>query len=261
MTIPRPVRELAEDPCAYTWPGGPAQRVDTDGWSLVIGDSDRSAILSRLRIDEGELAGAVEAVRDVGRAAGRGLVTWWVSDSTTPAAARERLLALGLEPAAPPLYDPTYEALALVEPPPAAPAGIDVALVTGVEELLEVGAMVAEAFGLDPTERDDRAAAEEQWAREHSGKVASWTARIEGRLVGFGRSAYGEHGVFMAGGATAPEARGRGVYRALVRVRWDDAVARGIPALTTQAGHMSAPRLRHLGFEHVADVHVLVDRL
>jgi hypothetical protein len=57
-----------------------------------------------------------------------------------------------------------------------------------------------------------------------------------------------------------PEARGHGCYRALVRARWDDGVARGTPALVVQAGAMSQPILEGLGFEPVATMHVLVDR-
>jgi len=38
---------------------------------------------------------------------------------------------------------------------------------------------------------------------------------------------------------------------ALVRAHWDEAVARDTPALVVQAGTMSAPILRRLGFEQV----------
>ena len=44
-----------------------------------------------------------------------------------------------------------------------------------------------------------------------------------------------ERGVFLIAGSVAPWARGRGVYRALVRARWDFAVAQGTPALVTEA--------------------------
>lgn len=53
------------------------------------------------------------------------------------------------------------------------------------------------------------------------------------------------------GGATAEWARGRGAYRAVVRVRWDAAVERGTPALAVGAGSMSRPILERLGFDHV----------
>ena len=46
-------------------------------------------------------------------------------------------------------------------------------------------------------------------------------------------------------------ARGRGAYRAVVRARWDAAVARGTPALAVGAGPMSRPILERLGFEQV----------
>ena len=69
-----------------------------------------------------------------------------------------------------------------------------------------------------------------------------------------------EHGLLLYGGATLPHARGRGAYRALLRVRWDDAVALGTPALITQGGAMSRPILERLGFERVGEVDVLLDR-
>ena len=55
-----------------------------------------------------------------------------------------------------------------------------------------------------------------------------------------------------------PRARGRGAYRALLRARWDDAVALGTPALITQGGSMSRPILERLGFERVGEVHMLL---
>jgi hypothetical protein len=48
---------------------------------------------------------------------------------------------------------------------------------------------------------------------------------------------------------------------ALLRARWDEAAARGTPALITQGGSMSRPILERLGFEAVGHVHMLVDNL
>ena len=68
-------------------------------------------------------------------------------------------------------------------------------------------------------------------------------------------------GVFLIGGCTAPWARGRGLYRALVRARWEDAVRRGTPALVTQAKpDTSLPILLRLGFVEVCRVRRLEDR-
>jgi GNAT superfamily N-acetyltransferase len=85
-------------------------------------------------------------------------------------------------------------------------------------------------------------------------------AVIDGRIVGSGSSTYLDRAVTLNGGSVAPEARGRGAYRALVHARWEDAAARGTPVLITQAGRMSAPILLRLGFEEVARIHILVDR-
>jgi hypothetical protein len=63
----------------------------------------------------------------------------------------------------------------------------------------------------------------------------------------------------MAGGATLPEARGRGAYGALVVARWEAAVARGTPALVTHAGSMSRPILERVGFVAAAEVWFLND--
>jgi len=67
-------------------------------------------------------------------------------------------------------------------------------------------------------------------------------------------------GVFLIAGSAAPWARSRGLYRALVRARWDDAVARGTPALVTQANpDTSYPILKRLGFEDVCEIVRLED--
>jgi hypothetical protein len=79
--------------------------------------------------------------------------------------------------------------------------------------------------------------------------------------VGFGRAIHMDDAVALFGGSVVPAARGRGVYRALVRARWDHAVARGTPVLVVQAGAMSRPVLSGLGFESHCEVRLMVDRL
>ena len=60
--------------------------------------------------------------------------------------------------------------------------------------------------------------------------------------------------------ATAAWARGRGAYRAIVRARWDAAVARGTPALVTHADPAtSGPILRRCGFRFVCELRRLED--
>ena len=84
-------------------------------------------------------------------------------------------------------------------------------------------------------------------------RTSSYLAYLDGEPVARATASFSEHGVTLFGGATLPEARGRGAYRALVAARWEDAVARGTPALVTQASAMSRPILARLGFREVCD--------
>ncbi len=82
---------------------------------------------------------------------------------------------------------------------------------------------------------------------------------MDGRVVGTGLAVFGAAGLNLFGGAVLADARGRGVYRALVRARWDLAVQLGTPALTVQAGRMSRPVLERLGFEFIDVMPTYVD--
>ncbi len=92
------------------------------------------------------------------------------------------------------------------------------------------------------------------------GIPAGFIAALDGRAAATAMSIPSTRGVFLIAGAVAPWARGRGLYRALVRARWDDAVDRGTPALVTQANpETSYPILRRLGFEEVCEIRRLED--
>ena len=94
------------------------------------------------------------------------------------------------------------------------------------------------------------------WRHSPTVMHAAW---LDDRIVSAGTCAATAHGLLLYGGATVPEARGRGAYRALLRARWDEAVARGTPALITQGGSMSGPILERAGFRRVGHIHMLVD--
>jgi predicted GNAT superfamily acetyltransferase len=88
----------------------------------------------------------------------------------------------------------------------------------------------------------------------------TFLARLSGRPCGVGRSVYSDRGVFLIAGCVAEWARGRGVYRSLVRARWNDAVARGTPALVTEAmPDTSYPTLKRVGFVDVCTIRRLED--
>jgi ubiquinone/menaquinone biosynthesis C-methylase UbiE len=57
------------------------------------------------------------------------------------------------------------------------------------------------------------------------------------------------------GGATAPEHRGRGLYRALVAARAQEALRRGCRFVTVGAGPLSRPILARCGFERITWAH------
>jgi GNAT superfamily N-acetyltransferase len=66
---------------------------------------------------------------------------------------------------------------------------------------------------------------------------------------------------YLLGAVVRPEARGRGVYRALIAARARHAAAQGIVALTVQAmAHTSAPILDRLGFVDLLELPVYLSR-
>jgi predicted N-acetyltransferase YhbS len=118
-----------------------------------------------------------------------------------------------------------------------------------------------ESFGMSEEERaGTRKGRSERFQRIQGNTLGDdFIALIDGEVVGSAGCAYNDAGVYLGGGNVLPAYRGRGVYRALVRARWDAAVARGTPALVTQAGHMSRPILERLGFRTVCEVRGLLD--
>ena len=114
-----------------------------------------------------------------------------------------------------------------------------------------------EAFGSTPAEiAEARSLIPTLFRESPMLRHAVW---LDGEIVCTGTASPIEHGLLLYGGATAERARGRGAYRALIRARWDDAVALGTPALITQGGSMSRPILERLHFERVGEVHMLMD--
>ena len=145
----------------------------------------------------------------------------------------------------------------LTSEPPPGPPNATARRVETFEEFVEACAVQWEAFEATPEEIDEaRALLDDRWREGVNLRHAVW---LDGELVCTGTSSPTEHGLLLYGGATRAHARGRGAYRALLRARWDDAVALGTPALITQGGSMSRPILERLGFERVGEVHMLMD--
>jgi GNAT superfamily N-acetyltransferase len=256
------VRELAENPGAY----GPVpprfERIVEDGYCVFLGPMQEMAMVQRIRLRAAEVAGALEQVRALARERKRPRVTWWIGDSAAPPELEEQLSALGLTRSAMPLYEPTYAALALVRPPAGSSAGVVARRVESYEEFLAASEIAHEAFGQTEEQRESfRHAAPMLYELGRQGVSGTYLAFVHGQPVASATAVFADAAVMLLGGATLPEARGQGCYRALVETRWRDGVERGTPALVVQAGQMSRPILERLGFELVSQLHVLVDEL
>src|SRR4051794_5623722 len=204
--------------------------------------------VQRQRIGAGEVDEVLEEVRALLRRRGRTSTQWEVGSRAEPPDLVERLLARGLVRD----REPFAIGLVLRSPPPEPPPGVVARPVETLQELEEASRVQWEAFELAEERRAEaRAALPERLGDPSTTMHAVW---VDGRLVGAGRFAATEHGLLLYGGATLPDARGRGAYRALLHARWREAVARGTPALITQGGAMSRPILERAGFQAVGRV-------
>jgi GNAT superfamily N-acetyltransferase len=228
---------------------------------MFIGPMEQMTMAQRLRLDQESVEAALEEVRALARERNRPLVTWWIGDSATPDDLEQRLLALGLAPATMPAAEPRYGALALVRPPSGATT-VAARRVRSFDEFIAAGDIAHEAFQQTEEQREGfRSAAPLLYELEQQDVSANYLAFVDGQPVACATAVFADAAVMLVGGATLPEARGRGCYKALVQARWDDAVHRGTPALVVQAGEMSRPILERLGFQLVSELRVLVDEL
>jgi hypothetical protein len=210
-----------------------------------------------IRVREEEVGALVAQVRE--RVAPNKRCTWWLGPSVRPSDLHEQLLEHGLVVA----DVPFVHALALDRPPPPVPKDVEVREVTTFDDFLASRAVQWEAFDVDPARREQQRA---HFRSDFEDSIAfgvpvGFLAMLEGRAAATGLAVPSDRGVFLIAGSTAPWARRRGLYRALVRTRWDYAVARGTPALVTQAvPDTSYPILKRLGFEDVCTIRRLDDR-
>jgi GNAT superfamily N-acetyltransferase len=251
-------RKLAEDAFAYTplWPS--FEREARKGYVLFHGPSPHHLFGLALRLRLGaEIDSLVKEVRAWFAARGRREFTWLVGDSSKPTDLRDRLLRLG---ARPDVDEPVYAGMVLTQPPPAV-EGVEVRPVETFEEYAAVRELGWDLLGMSEEQRaEPRARLNATWEDYQDMDIVNFAAFVDGRVVAAGGIQFTPYGAYLAGGSTHPDYRGRGCYRALVRARWDAAVAQGTPLLAVQAGEMSKPILERLGFQQIATVHALIDR-
>jgi GNAT superfamily N-acetyltransferase len=257
---PPPTEEqiaVAEEP--GLWLPDTPNRLVFHGVGFSFVQEGRSAWVHRLRLPDGDDDEVTRVVNHVDAILSmRSLeeATWWLGELTTPDYLADYLLELGLEPDDP----PGMRSLSIARAPEGEPeVEVEVRIAASADELLEALELDWEAFGIPEDERElRRAEAREAWPNyERDGTMTTYLASVDGELAGFARDVFTRHGVLMLGGAVLPEARGQGVYRALVLARWAHAAERGAQRLLVGAGPQSAPILESMGFEPMGRIRLL----
>jgi GNAT superfamily N-acetyltransferase len=209
----------------------------------------------------GDVDAAIAEARGLVRGHGREQVIWLTGPDHPWLA--EALAQRGLRNEDSPGFESVENAMALLDPPAGAGGeNVEVTPVTSFDAYTAGMAVELTAFAVPADGRarfEDEL--EERWAEYivPDNPYRRWNALLAGRVVGTAGGVRGDAGINQYGGGVLAEARGNGVYRALVRARWDAAVTHGTPALTVQAGRMSRPILEPLGFAFIDVMPTYVD--
>jgi acetyltransferase (GNAT) family protein len=256
--MPTDLELLAESPNTRM-PLAPGEElVETDRYALWLGRGDHPGwtVVQQVRAEPSQVAEVLEEVRAAVRDRGRRAATWEIGNlSTRPPDLVDRLVELGLVPD----DEPFAVGMVLTDLPPEPPPGVTARAVETFEEYQIANQIMREAFGMSPehiVREQERDA--ERW-RDRQASSITFLAFINGEPAAAANGTMADAGAILFGGATRRELRGKGAYRALIRARWDEAARHGKAALVTQAGHMSRPILRRLGFQEVAEIHMLRD--
>jgi hypothetical protein len=214
------------------------------------------------RVADEELDLRVEEVREFLAGQGFERAAWVVSEAAEPAGLVGLLRGRGLVswPEGVGGYESRYRHMALASEPAQA-EGVAARPVETYEEFVAACNVSRDAF--DMSEQDRRLVEERDplfWQLEQRyPDFRTYAAFLDGEIVGHASVVFGANAAYMSGSAVRSDRRGRGIYRALVRARWNAAVERHTPALTVGAGAMSAPILDRIGFATVGWVDVLQD--
>ena len=249
--------QLAEDPDLYVDPPEGAERIVDPRYCVTIGSERRWAGVCHLRIADDPAAVAAVTGEVLGWVGDIERTFWTIGSTAEPPSLPDRLRALGWRDPEPP-WDPVAAAMVLADEPPTAD-GIAVRRIETFEDhLTGLEIMLAsDAFSPEAAERE-RAEARQTFERRTRRGGLQWLALLDATPVAFALAERSRAGLYLAGGATLPEARGHGCYRALVRARWDEAMTCGLQGLAVQAQYKSsAPILRRLGFVQTATIHTL----
>ncbi len=263
MEIPHAVSELALHP-ARDLPTAPGtERIERDGYLLVLDPFPTAQIVEPIEVTPEGVEKAVESARRIARERQKPVLAWWIGPDWHQL--EEPLEAAGLAHDDTTGLEAVENAMVLLEPPRTRVVeGVAVKLTGTYEEFVAALRVGMEAFDFPEAMLTGALAeAPERWEEytTPSNPGRQFIATIDGRTVGTAYAVLGPAGVNLFGGSVLAEARGRGVYQALIAARWEAAVARGTPALTVQAGRMSKPIVEKLGFVGVGEAHIYVDTI
>jgi hypothetical protein len=259
-SISSAVLELAESLNVNCPQRAGEERVVRPGFAAIIGcEADaHHNVVQRLRLAPDEVVQTVLDVRAIFAARGRREITWEVGDNATPSDLGERLITLGMKPFVP--HDLTV-GMVLSQPLADSGSSITVRRVTTFEEFARAAWIFRRGFGSDDAPEEDPEIAK-RWEEHRSVNVFERYLAFDGtEAVAAADALFLPDGVIMCGGATLSSARSKGAYRALIAARWEEGRRRGTPTLITQAGPMSRPILKRLGFEAVVQIRVYLDQL
>lgn len=263
VEIPEAVRQLALHPMLMLPVPPGFEQIEVDGVMLALTPFPLAQCIEPLGVEPAGIPRAVESTRALARERGKTVLAWWIApehDHLAP-----QLEALGIVNEDTPGFEAVENAMALVTPPKhSGGESVETKRVESFEEYHAAAHVSMEAFAMPAAMRAEIETElprryEEVQHPDHPGR--NFVALIDGRVVGGASAVLADAGVNLFGGSVHPDARGRGVYGALVRARWELAVERGTPALTIQAGRMSRPIAEHLGFTLVAPARLFVDNL
>ncbi|HEX4678196.1 MAG TPA: hypothetical protein VH210_03170 [Gaiellaceae bacterium] len=246
------LREYAETPDRFApVPAGSSVTRFADNRICVIQGATWAGI-SGVRVREDELDEVIALVHELVPADKRQV--WWIGPSARPENIIELLQARGFRTSE---DGPECRALVLTAQPPQSAPGIEVHRVETFEGFAAARQVQWDAFDIPDERRElQRAHLRSEFDESVAHRTPiTFLATLDGKPAATGMAIPSARGVFLIAGATATWARGRGLYRALVRARWDFAVERGTPALVTEALiDTSYPILRRLGFAEVCTI-------
>lgn len=229
-------------------PTGVTHEYDGPVLRIVGGHVGRVRAPRDVGVTGAELDRLIARQRDYFQARGQG-VEWKLRDHDLPADLPERLVAAGFVPQEPSTVLVGFADQVAADP--VLPNGVVLRRVSAVEDLRRFADLQSEVFGVDCSWVADDLAAR---VSADPGQLSILVAQAGDRVVcaAFADFCPGTDFVALLGGATLPDWRGRGLYRAMIAERAREAVARGFRLLHVDASPASAPILRRCGFHAIA---------